>query len=1304
MNESESYFQYRIPIRWDGGDGIDQNNPFITDTISSGDGSRIWYRFKIPLNLSETNENFKRVGGIQDFRSIRFMRMYMTGFEEKTTLRFARLDLVRNQWRRYVQPQGNTGLTENVDGREAAEFDVNEVNVEENGQKQPYNYVLPPGIERERALGVNFNARQNEQALTMTVKQLPDGGENSIYKLVNMDFRYYDGLKMFIHGEEILNSIDCEKIDTNELTVYMRLGSDFTRNYYEYEIPLVPSSNPEEFSSANNFAEYQDVVWSPSNNVNLIFDSLTNLKVRRNEQGASTGTIYTQITGDRALKVIGNPNLGDVKSIMIGIRNPAQNAEFNPLPDDDGTSKCAEVWINELRLFGLSEEGGVAATARVDVQIADVATVAASTLYNSQGWGALDQNLQERSRDELFQFDAAASLQFDKFLPKKWGLRVPLYVQLSEETRTPQFDAYDRDIELKDLIAAAPTQAEKDEIKTNSQVATSIRSFNATNIRKERTNKEAKPMPWDLSNWSASYAQSTTQYRDPIVESDLTTNKMGALDYAYSNRSKGIKPFKNAFKGSTGKQSPKKGEGQKEEEDKKERKPIDRKYFKLITDFNFNPLPNSFSFSTQMDRQISETKYRFASPDPLYSTFYNKKWTWDRNYSLNWDFAKAIKFNFNAVATSVIDERPIDRPLIDFDPVYNGRIDTDPERELVLNNIRNLGRDKRYSHNFSLNYTLPLKQIPFLDWMNVKASYQGTYNWDAASVNAVSLGNVIANTQNRQINGDMDFTKLYKKSKFLKQVEATSRSRGNSRQPAGRGGKEGKGNTSKKPSSKEDEKEKSNKMSKGTKALIRPLLLLRKARLTYSENLGTVIPGYTPETDYFGLANGFSTPGWEFVAGLQPTISQETYYQENDYLYNNWQYISTDRLLNQQVSQNYAQNIDARLTLEPIKGFKIDLEATKQYSKNHTEFFRRDTIFQDQNTAFQEEFEHLIPRDVGSYTVSYFAMQTLFENDIESLFETFKDNRTVISDRLGTGEHVEDENYNYGYGEIQNAVLMPSFIAAYTGQDPSTVAIDQDYTKVLLKQLPIPNWRVKYDGLSKLDAFKDLFKRFSLAHGYKSTLTVNSFATDLLYDFDNQQKLDVNNNYFARFEIPGVQISEQFAPLLGLQMEFQNSVTLDLDFKKARTLAMDFNAFRLAETKSTEYRVGFGYRMKGVNLFGKKKKKRKGPSIFDQLNQGEDKKKPRGGVNQRENKDLDINFDFSFRDDISITHELNPAAINQATRGATEIRISPSAEYQLNEQLSLRFFFDYSRNIPKTSQQFPRTTALGGVTVRFTLQ
>jgi cell surface protein SprA len=1329
LNETEGYFQYRVPIQHDGNGGIRrENNPFITDVVQ-GEGNRIWYRFRVPLELPDDDENFSRIGGIQDFRSIRFMRMYFKDFEAPVHFRFATLELQRNQWRRYKQDLGEACLAQDA---VSPEFELNRVNIEQNARREPFNYVLPPGISREQSLGVNLQALQNEQAVTMRVCDLADGDGRGMFKNLNLDMRFFTKMKMFVHAEPTICDVTEDPIDNGDLSVFVRFGSDFKNNYYEYEIPLT-LSDPDDPTPRND-DQYQRVVWPRANDISIDFKKLIELKIDRNNSSVPVGQVFSTTEerdegGDAIYKIKGAPNLGNVKALMIGIRNPKQGIDCDP-----NDEKSVEIWVNELRVFGLDEKGGVAATARADIQLADLGNLSLAGKFSGYDFGALDQQLLERSRERITQYDVATQLSLDKFLPSDLGLKLPFYFQISNEVRTPKFNPYDLDILLKDS---------DDSIRNIANTSTKIKSYNFTNVRWDKQNPSGKVMPWSLSNFSFTYGFDETTRRDPLIESDVQERRRGAVDYGWQRNVKYIEPFKKLIKKD--------------------------KYLKFIKEINFNPLPNSISIGTDLDRRFNTTRYRFSGNDPEFNTFYNKQFLWNRRYDMQWDLTKNLKFRFNADNVGVIDE-PDEKVMIrrnklaENDPLYISNI-KDYRRDSIRANLRNFGRTKNYKHQYSVTYNLPLKTLPFMDWTNVKVSYDADYSWTASSLatEAQALGNVITNGQRRQIEGDFDFEKLYNYSKYLKKInskpkpgaggkgadkdskeEKDSKDSRKDKKGKGKKGKDGgdakdtdtpnadptkdsdgkgkdsiadkkggkdsdKGKDKNKDSAKgkDDDKNKDRQPSIVERAIIRPLMTVRKLKVRYTEDFSTVIPGYLPDSKLFGMEK-FTAPGWDFVAGAQPNINPDDYYTDKDWLYKNWQWITPDieYALPRNINQTYEQVLDGRLELEPYSDFRVTVEAKRSKSTNHTEDFRR---FDDLPGADlqQAEWRHANATDFGQFNVSYSALNTLFERDLEGLFQQFEDNKLAVARRLSDGVHDNPDSsyaeYPKGYGPFHQNVLLPAFIAAYTGQKVSDMNITDNFLgDVILNTMPRPNWRMTYSGLSKLGNLGDIFQNISITHGYQGKLVVNSFDTDRQYDpAEPTKQKETNLDYYARFEIPDIQIDEQFSPLLGIDVRFKNSMSFKTEYKKSRQLRLELiGTGRLHESKGEEFTVNFGYTLKEANLFKPKKRKKEDPK--------KEKKSPIGGgrqgsrASQNNPGDMIFSFDMSVKDDVTNIRELVTGLV-EPNRGARRVSIAPAVQYQLSDQLSLRFFLDYNKNTPKTSQGFPTTNIRSGVTVRFTL-
>ncbi|MBL4593726.1 MAG: cell surface protein SprA, partial [Flavobacteriales bacterium] len=371
----ENYFQYSINLNPAEIDPSNVGNNYITNVfqtnVTTPDGvskTIRWYQFKIPIREPENI-----IGNIQDFKSIRFMRMFLKGFNKEVVLRFAKLELVRGEWRKF---SGNLLSPGDFIGNDDDEttFDVSGVNVEENSSKTPVNYIIPPGIDREinpnPSSGGNLQ-QLNEQSLVLVVCNLKDGDARAAYKIMDIDIRRYKRLKMFIHAEE---SDVIKPLIDNDLSVFIRMGSDFTDNYYEYEVPLIvtPAGSYNTDNASNENDRYD--VWPEANNIDLKFSKLTDMKVVRNSllPDPTSGVLlikpYEVKDGKNTIRIKGNPNIGDVRVFMIGIRNAKQSPL---LPNDDGLAKCAEIWVNELRMAEFDNSGGWASVARITTQIAD---------------------------------------------------------------------------------------------------------------------------------------------------------------------------------------------------------------------------------------------------------------------------------------------------------------------------------------------------------------------------------------------------------------------------------------------------------------------------------------------------------------------------------------------------------------------------------------------------------------------------------------------------------------------------------------------------------------------------------------------------------------------------------------------------------------------------------------------------------------------------------------------------------------------------------------------------------------------
>lgn len=1223
MNETEEYFQYRVELT----PNMQVGSNYVVDkftTVVQGPNNttreETWYQFKVPVTQYD-----KKVGNIPDFKSIRFMRMFLTGFEDSVVLRFAKLDLVRNQWRRFLS-ELQPGDPVPID--ESTVFNSSAVNIEENARRQPIPYVVPPGILRQNTLSTNnTNILLNEQSLAAQICNLKDGEARALYKNLNLDMRQYNRMQMFIHAEPAGSA---NALADDQLHAIIRVGSDFTENYYEYRIPLEVTSwtgpHPE------------DSVWKEANKLDLELTKLTRAKQARNVAGASPLIPYVVPDGRNFITIMGNPSLGDVRGVMIGVFNP----------EDDGMPKCTEVWFNELRLTGLDEKGGYAALARVDLQLSDLGSLTFSGNMHTAGFGAIDQRNNERFRDNYIQYDVATNLDLGKLLPKRAGISVPVYAGYSQTVSNPEYDPYDLDIKLKDKLELALDKQQRDSIKRNAQDFTSITSLNFTNVRKMTPGK-TKNRLWDIENFDISYSYSQISRRNPVIENDVLTKHRAGLGYNFSGTPKYLEPFKSLIKS----KSP---------------------WVGLIKEFNLNYVPTQLSFRADVTRQFGATRLRNVGGGPFQlQETYDKYFTFDRYYTLKWDFTRNLSLDFNASNLARIDEP-------------TGRIDTDAKRDSVRSNLFKFGRTTNYYHTASVTYTLPTAKFPLLNWTNVALSYSTDYRWIGASRLAMYLGNAIENTQSKIVSAELKFTDLYNKSKWLRKMNAApvrstmpQMNNMNNNQP-----KPNQPNAAKKD---EEETEGSGLV----KGLMRVLMSLKRVQVNYTENAGTRLPGYIDSTKVLGMNWASMAPGIGFVLGQQPDRLWLDNFAKKGLL-------TRDTLFNIQFQQQFTQRLDAQAQLEPIRDLRIDLNLTKSFTKTYTELYK--------DTTGNGTFGHLSPYDAGGFEITFVAIKTMWgkineQDGISQTFRDFESYRKIISRRLGAENPYsqdpsipefdpKDPEYRYGYGRYSQDVLIPAFLAAYTGKNPETISLLKQgaggvRTNPFKNILPRPNWRISYNGLSRLAPFRNFLSVFTLTHAYIGNLSMNSYNTALMF-YDPLLmgypafRDSVSGNYVPYFLLPNMTINEQFAPLLGVDMTFTNSLNARLEFKRSRTLSLSMIDYQLSEMRSSEIVVGAGYRVRGF------------PMPF---------KIGKEGGTRLEN-DLNFRLDMSFRDDKTVNNRLD-ADIVIPTSGQKVIGIAPSIDYVINNRLNIKFFYDRRQTIPVISTAYPITNTRGGLTLRFML-
>lgn len=1236
MNTIDSYFEYELDVNRQNlpetqaeFDNLSPSNPlkdFIKDfkirprALPNGNSVDVrWYQIRVPVHGSHV----KAVGGITDLRSVRFTRIYLKEFTQNTVFRFGTIDLVRSDWRRYTLALDKNDPTPEDP---QTDFTVGVIGTIENEG----SYQRPPGVEPEELYNNNTVVEQNEQSLVVNVCNLETEDSKAVYKNINIDMRQYKRLRMFMHAEEV----EAGSLSNNDLVGFIRMGNDLTENYYQIEIPLQVSTGIS-----------RDELWPKDNEINLPLDVLAQIKAK----GISDGTLSNEdptfydvingevipvvgdqysnyVAGQHRIAIKGNPNFGDIRTLMVGLKNGSNTSDV-----------CGRVWFNELRLSDMDNEGGWAAVVSMDANFADFMNISATGRQSTSGFGSLEQGPSQRSLEDVKQYDVVTNVNVGQLLPKKWGIQIPFNYGQGEELITPKYDQYYKDLTLDSRLAAANSNAEKEQIKEQSEDYTKRQSINFIGVRKNRTT-EKKPRFYDVENLTFNYSYNKVEHRDFEIEKSVNKNLRAGANYAYNFNPITIEPFKKNDSLFTG------------------------KYWKILKDFNFNLLPTSFTVNTDINRQFNSQKFRdteLGENNIAIEELFRRNYTFDFQYTINFNLTKALQLNFSASNNNIV------RNYFK-DGIING--EQDPTLD-VWDGFFDFGDPNRQFQQLGITYELPLNKIPTFSFINATYQYSGDFQWQKGSDlygnleldgQTYDLGNTIQNANTHNLNTTLDMNKLYKYIGLTKKPISTVRARTTGTPPGVNAT-----NTN-------QAKSKNKGTTKLLNAAVDILTVIKRIQVKYSENNGTFLPGY------------LQTPG--FIGTTKPTLGY-TFGSQSDIRYlaarNGWLTVFPE--FNQQYTETNSKQLDVSASLEPVKDFKIDVIGNRTYYENYTENYRVN------NVGGEYEYESLTPSTFGNFNISTILIKTAFSTSDETMSEAFNDfrsNRIKVAQRLAlekgvdlnNPDNIDDNGYPKGFGKNSQAVLIPSFLAAYSGQDVSKVKTSA------FRDVPIPNWDIKYTGFMKYNWFKKRFKRFSLSHGYRSNYTINQFRSNLDYnsinysvDYNNQPNnvLDQSGNYKNQTLFSNINLTEMFSPLIRVDFEMKNSVKILAEIKKDRLLSLSFDNNLMTEIQGKEYVLGLGYRIKDVRI-----------------------KSNLAGPKKRIVSDLNMKADVSVRDNKTIIRYLD-LENNQVTSGQTIWGLKYSADYSFSKNLTGIFYFDYTFSEYAISTAFPQTTIRSGFTLRY---
>lgn len=1336
LNEYEKYFQYRVSIRPE--DLVVGNNHIVdkreySQTWRDNTKSTVtWYQFRIPIDEFES-----RQGNINDFSSIRFMRMFLTGFKKPIVLRFGTFDLVMGKWRTYDQPLGAAS---------GGTLDASSVSLEENGEKTPVNYVLPPGIRREQDPSQPQLVEANEQALSLVVKNMSTGEAKAVYKNSTLDLRQYKRIQMFAHANALEQNTT--RLQDGDLSVFIRLGSDYKNNYYEYEIPLKltePRSNYNRYVLADCKA-----VWPEENMLDVPLSVFTALKKNRNKakaQGvASYLAPYSMMDAEHPqnkITIVGNPSLGEVKTMMLGVRNNSADI------------KSGEVWINELRLKEHNNSGGWAANANLNVQLSDWGSVNASGRYISEGFGGLEDGVASRTTDNYGTYSVTTSLEMGKFFPDKAKVSIPLYYSITKEKTTPKYNPLDTDMELKDALDAAGSKHERDSIENIAATKITQTNFSISNARVGIATKR-HPMPYDPANFSFTYSHQHQYTTGETTMYERKDNWRGALDYSWSPVYKAWEPFKGLKNKS--------------------------KWLDILKRFGLNWLPQNIAFNTEMTRDYYELQERdmetlmsgAAGVDSKLPLTFSEQFLWNREFSINWDLTKNLHMNFQSATHAQIEEpyTPVNKDL--YADQYHAWKDS------VWTSIRHWGAPLDYSQNFQTSYKVPLNLLPVFDWVNSDASYNANYSWERGTEDEEgnSYGNTINTQRELTLNGNFNLVKLYNHVPFLKKVnDKFDRTQSRAQMQRKKQEKKKKKQEAKEQAADPKKALPKNKRAfereitllpdttfkirhgKNTKRLIvnaktedgkvfplkykkvdnnqiriiskvdtamkvklsvlakeplddkkwykglqlasRLAMMVRNVSINYRSSYQLTLPGFLPSVgDAFGQKKvGQMAPGLDFAFGMVGDNYIEKA-RNNDWL------LCNDSIATPATTSR-TDNLTLRATLEPVKDFKIDLSATRTKTTQKSIQYMYEGTPTTQSGAFQMTTISLGSAFEGMGNANSGYRSKTFEKFVNSL-AGFRDR--VEAQYAGTvyptGSALAGGKFDASrtpVNQYSSDVMIPAFLKAYTSMGGNSLSVFPALSRML------PNWTIRYSGLGRLPWFNEHFKSININHSYKSVFAVGSYNSySTFQEYMNglgfvSDATTGNPSPSSMFNISQVSINESFSPLLGMDVTFNNNMTVKAEYRQTRVLNLSMTSVQLNEALSKDWVIGMGYRINNFDVFGWGAKASRSKSKGGNKNAANKNASTAKTVQNGTNHDLNLRLDFSFRKQAAIVRDI-ASMVSSASSGNNALKLSFSADYTFSKLLTMSFYYDRQTNTPLlSSSSYPTTTQDFGLSIKFSL-
>ena len=1174
VDTRNSYFQYRLPLSHAALDSLaDNDNPddFVVNEIESN-GETGWYLIRIPVRKPDGT-----VGNSRDFSLIESIRMWTTGHHTPITLRFASMELVGSQWRK----SDKVALDEQEETQVGSASDdtrlsISSINTEENGSQ----YEPPLGIVRKQARTATGLSRQfaREQALVLNVEHLNPGQQRAIYKTFNqgVDLLKYSNMRMFTHmsGQTAagtpLNLLP-EEQQRNKVELFVRLGANETRDYYEYVQPLAPSPPGTSGDSPQD-------LWLPENEVNIQMSALNQLKVIRDRQNAARDSVFwngqrgaTRIPLDFApegtqIGIKGTPSLGNISSIVIGVRNAQPNSSMAA----ENILRRAEVWVNELRVSGYDQSQGWAALANADIQLADFGQIRGNLRQQESGFGGLSSTLGDRQREDLNDWSFTTNVDAGQFIPEQYGWRIPLSVQLKNRTSTPEFAPSQGDVRVEEIIntiensdslSAGEQERLVQQTIRRAQTHRSNRSFTA---RLSKSNSESPWLQKTLDGLSLRYSYSDQDGRSPSLQLNDLWRWTGVLDYRFQTQPRTIRPF--SFLQTV---------------------PL----LGVLADLAWNYVPNEFALGADANRRYSATKDRpqgrlAASglpPAVRYKMRDRQTFGHQRNFDLQYNPFSFLNLsldtntdqNMSAAAVDtlssviVLDATGAKRRLNNMTVAQAqaaGLVKASEEAYQVdslnvlplqrtFNRVFGDGegmRTETYDQGFVATFSPSFSSIKWLDWIEPQdIAYQVNYDWNNGPEGRLT-GATVGNRTSFGAGVRLKPQAFWRKFDFYKKLEQEQ-----------------------KQAEAEDASAQADSTDQGfdlplpsLRSLFRQTVLavtgVQDFNISYSGNRSATSTNVGRPTYREGRVTDVSEAYslWDAFQGNAPSLRYR--FGLDRRLSNDFRILDPNLQVRDELSDN--NRLQARTTLSPTSNLQVDLNWNTQWNDRTTLTLNRTTgrngtsLVQESASrggtnrtsvwAFGASYLDLFERQYDTYLGDFVAGQ-------DTMRDLNRDGRVVLS----TNSVLEDfrRSFSYGFGTLGQHGRLP---------------------------IPLPGWTVRYSGLSEWPLLSNLTQSVTLRHVYNATYNTDYRTNQTPPNTENTFELGPHRVGFPapRFRSNAANINERFTPLIGMNVRWKKGLRTDLSWNRTNAYALQPGNKTISESNTDELSFNASYQQQGLSI------------------------------------------------------------------------------------------------------------------------